>query len=638
MGEDTCVFEEENPTEASQSDCEEGHVEPEVCRNIGMLVDKISVGLEEAAINDFQGKSDVEFSDKLECKMSGEGESEWEGERTVDILSPVSDQVEVQSTIRLGPQGDDGDRDSRTDSLFQKSESQDCPTTRRTFGNPNRMPETRCTLIVRILALQRRTALSREIRREGVMGCDTKRWGSYNPRGGKQEDCSATRFTKGVNRSCVESRHATSEESSSSDSINNDWKNWWLYKEMTSEKKQEGEIRSPDGGRFEGEGMLDLWRQSCKFVRIFSARNYGGTHPIPSLIALCLEHVLWCHGRFTKSGEEFSVANVYAPCDDGAKQGLWDSLSARIQSLGRRTVCVCGDFNVVKQVDERRSSRGGSRSLDHIPFNRFIVENNLIDLPLSGRKFTWFKRDGLSMSRLDKFLLSEEWCLVWPNCKQTAILRGLSDHCSLVLSANEEDWEPRPSRMLKCWRDVPRYQVFVKDKWKSLQVDGWGGYVLKEKLRMIKATLKDWHMTHTQNLPSRIESLKNRLSTLDQKGEEEVLSEAEIAELHRVSSDIHSLSHGITLEGVVPIRQAVISHFASHFKAIHVERPGVDNLQFTRLNQVESSSFALKTHSEQVYSKVAKFFTRKGDPRPNNLLSPTSLIYLVSLTMKVSLN
>jgi exonuclease III len=32
------------------------------------------------------------------------------------------------------------------------------------------------------------------------------------------------------------------------------------------------------------------------------------------------EHVLWCHGRFLSSGEEFLVANVYAPCDDGAKQ------------------------------------------------------------------------------------------------------------------------------------------------------------------------------------------------------------------------------------------------------------------------------------------------------------------------------
>ncbi|PNX63751.1 cysteine-rich receptor-like protein kinase, partial [Trifolium pratense] len=114
-----------------------------------------------------------------------------------------------------------------------------------------------------------------------------------------------------------------------------------------------------------------------------------------------------------------------------------------------------------------------------------------------GRKFTWYKGDGSSMSRLDRFLLTEEWCLAWPNCRQVARMRGLSDHCPLVLSVNEDDWGPRPSRMLKCWKDIPGYNLFVREKWNSFQVDGWGGYVLKEKLKMIKADLKEWHKAHT---------------------------------------------------------------------------------------------------------------------------------------------
>jgi hypothetical protein len=123
------------------------------------------------------------------------------------------------------------------------------------------------------------------------------------------------------------------------------------------------------------------------------------------------------------------VANVYAPCDNGAKQVLWDSLSARLQTLEGRRVCVCGDFNAVRSVDERRSLGSGHRFLDHIPFNRFIEDNTLIDLPLSGRKFTWYKEDGLSVSRLDRFLLSEMWCLVWPNCMQVATMRGKRRIC-----------------------------------------------------------------------------------------------------------------------------------------------------------------------------------------------------------------
>ncbi|MCI36924.1 cysteine-rich receptor-like protein kinase, partial [Trifolium medium] len=79
--------------------------------------------------------------------------------------------------------------------------------------------------------------------------------------------------------------------------------------------------------------------------------------------------------------------------------------------------------------------------------------------------------------------------------------------------------------MLKCWKDIPGCHQFVRDKWTALQIDGWGGFVLKEKFKLI----------------SRIDSLKARFSALEGKGEDEDLSEAELEELHRISSDIHSL-------------------------------------------------------------------------------------------------
>jgi hypothetical protein len=113
-------------------------------------------------------------------------------------------------------------------------------------------------------------------------------------------------------------------------------------------------------------------------------------------------------------------------------------------------VCVCGNFNAVRNLDERCSPSAGSCTVDHISFNNFIDENFLIDLPLGGRKFSWYRGDGLTMSHLDMFLIYEEWCLTWLNCTQTGQLRGVSDHCPLVLSANEENRGPRPLRMLKC--------------------------------------------------------------------------------------------------------------------------------------------------------------------------------------------
>ncbi|PNX60849.1 cysteine-rich receptor-like protein kinase, partial [Trifolium pratense] len=180
------------------------------------------------------------------------------------------------------------------------------------------------------------------------------------------------------------------------------------------------------------------------------------------------------------------------------------------------------------------------------------------------------------------------------------------------------------------------------------QVDGWGGFVLKEKFKLIKGALKEWHKTHVRNLPSRIDSLKDRVSVLDHKGEEEDLSVDEIAELHEATADIFSLSRlhtsiswqqsrslwlkegdanskyfhsvlagrrrrnaifviqvgGNTVEGLSLIRQAVFTHFADHFRKINVERPGVDNLLFKRLNHFEGSSLTKPFSELEVKSAV----------------------------------
>lgn len=84
----------------------------------------------------------------------------------------------------------------------------------------------------------------------------------------------------------------------------------------------------------------------------------------------------------------------------------------------------------------------------------------------------------MSMSRLDRFLLSDSWVSMFPNCIQMALPRSLSDHCPLLLTIDDENWGPKPLRMLQCWSEIPDYGDFVKDKWQSIQVQGWRGFIL----------------------------------------------------------------------------------------------------------------------------------------------------------------
>lgn len=379
-------------------------------------------------------------------------------------------------------------------------------------------------------------------------------------------------------------------------------------------------------------GLLIVW--DSKEVEVWSSGSQ--------------EHVLHIHGRFIRTNEEFYLFNIYAPCDDRTKQELWVSLSARLQLLGGAKVCLCGDFNAVRNVEERWSQRGNNVYYDVQHFSQFIDDNGLIDLPLSGRHYTWFKGDGSAMSRLDRFLLSKEWCLHWPNSFQVALLRGISDHCPLQLSVDEENWGPRPLRMLKCWQDLSGYKQFVKEKWKSLEVEGWGGYVIREKLKLIKSALKEWHSVHAKNIPGKIDGFKNRLSELDDQVEVGGLSVEELEEMRNITHDIHSLSrvsasiawqqsrsrwlkegdanskyfHSILssrrrrnsivslmvndnlVEGVQPIRHVVFSHFKNHFAAPNISRPGAENLVFNQLSYAEGKSLILPFTEAEVKAAV----------------------------------
>lgn len=133
--------------------------------------------------------------------------------------------------------------------------------------------------------------------------------------------------------------------------------------------------------------------------------------------------------------------------------------------------------------------------------------------------------------------------------------------------------------------------------------------MLKEKFKLIKLALKEWHALHTQNLPAKIASLKDKLAALDGEGEVDELSAAKCDELYDVSANIHSMSRlntsicwqqsrsqwlregdansknfhstmssrrhrnafcsvlvdGVLIEGIQPVRHAVYTHFVRHF-------------------------------------------------------------------------
>ncbi|KAL8502133.1 hypothetical protein ACS0TY_021303 [Phlomoides rotata] len=56
----------------------------------------------------------------------------------------------------------------------------------------------------------------------------------------------------------------------------------------------------------------------------------------------------------------------------------------------------------------------------------------------------------------------------------------------------------------------PRFKEFVGEKWRSYNISGWGGFILKEKFKKLKAGMKTWNQDIFGSLDNRIEERRKR--------------------------------------------------------------------------------------------------------------------------------
>ncbi|PNX59162.1 cysteine-rich receptor-like protein kinase, partial [Trifolium pratense] len=71
--------------------------------------------------------------------------------------------------------------------------------------------------------------------------------------------------------------------------------------------------------------------------------------------------------------------------------------------------------------------------------------------------------------------------------------RDISDHCPVWTLCSQNNWGPKPFRVVNGWLEHPDFKNFVDSSWKSYNVKGKKAFVLKEKLKMLKESLKSWN-------------------------------------------------------------------------------------------------------------------------------------------------
>ncbi|XP_058761237.1 uncharacterized protein LOC131634589 [Vicia villosa] len=210
----------------------------------------------------------------------------------------------------------------------------------------------------------------------------------------------------------------------------------------------------------------------------------------------------------------------------------------------------------------------------------------LVDLPTIGGKFTWIKSNGKSMSRIDRFLLSDDLVEDWKVEGQYIRERDVSDHAPIWLEDNRKNWGPKPFKFNNLWFKHDDFETFVKEEWKKIEIRGIGDYCLVEKLKTLKNRLLWWN--------------KNVYGWIDLKINEDG------REMHSLDNVFAHFADSLEgrLEGVDDIKEYTFKHFEKFFKEDCTSRPELRGINFNSLTLEESTDLEKPFDEDEVKEAI----------------------------------
>ncbi|XP_015934541.1 uncharacterized protein LOC107460670 [Arachis duranensis] len=217
------------------------------------------------------------------------------------------------------------------------------------------------------------------------------------------------------------------------------------------------------------------------------------------------ERWLCVEGVILKNSFNCAIVLVYGAHERDAKIHVWKELSY-IAGLCQVPCCFTEDFNKIVHVEERRGTTGLTRSAKD--FKSWIQDMNLVDLPLTDWKFTWFR--GNFCSRIDRVLVSLEWLEEFPKAHLRGGPRGLSYHCPLIVEGRKLRGGARPFRSLDLWFTHDGFLRMVKE-----ELRGLGELQFTDKLKVLTGPLGRWHKANFGEIDKKIIKFEGEIKRID---------------------------------------------------------------------------------------------------------------------------
>nr|GFB67578.1 RNA-directed DNA polymerase, eukaryota [Tanacetum cinerariifolium] len=176
---------------------------------------------------------------------------------------------------------------------------------------------------------------------------------------------------------------------------------------------------------------------------------------------------------------------------------------------------MMGDFNEVRYKSERFGSN--FKAYDADIFNSFIHNAGLNEVHLGGSAFTWCHKSATKISKLDRFLVSENLLHSCSNINVISLDCYISDHRPILLREAIFDYGPIPFRFYNYWLEVDGFDKLVRDAWND--APGNKKNAIRNfmyKLKYTKEKIRGWLSTYRLNSRGALAKLKEDLRMFDE--------------------------------------------------------------------------------------------------------------------------
>ena len=238
--------------------------------------------------------------------------------------------------------------------------------------------------------------------------------------------------------------------------------------------------------RFDKFAFIPSQGASGGIATIWNSAIFTGTVLFQEDFALLIKF------RSTQSAQEWTLVNVYGPCQ-GDPRVIYTQWLHNLHIPSNEDWLLLGDFNYIRSPDNR--NKPGGNPNDMIAFNDFIRSQQLIELPIKGRAYTWsnMQTDPL-LEQLDWFLTSINWTATYPNTLVMPLGKPVSDHIPCVVKIETSIPRSNIFRFESYWVEHPGFLDLVQAVWTRpiKDTNANAATIICKKFKALRYELKKW--------------------------------------------------------------------------------------------------------------------------------------------------